>query len=338
VKGFVDFDPITAVETFYRTDLSSPAWLLAAIEAVQPLIDPQRRGVQGGFYQCPDPLSFMPEAPPTLFHFDHRLEELFFEGMHHLSEEFVVGTFLCPGVARGATLDGWNEIPPVRSGALRAHGVADVVNLVAVEPDGSGCGIGSFRDQPAILPPAERHLLQSIARHFMAAHRIHRRLRCRGKERLPDLADAVLDSDGRVHHARGAAARDPGLRQALRTSLLRSEQSRGRRRRRDPQGAIGAWDSLVAGRWTLVDHFDHDGRRYLLAVENCSQSPSLDLLSPRERAVAEGALRGLDNKVIAYELGVAHSTVKVLLARAAFKLGCRTRRELVARLRLRSSK
>jgi DNA-binding NarL/FixJ family response regulator len=54
--------------------------------------------------------------------------------------------------------------------------------------------------------------------------------------------------------------------------------------------------------------------------------------------VAEAALRGLDNKVIAYELGVAHSTVKVLLARAAFKLGCRTRRELVQRLRLRSSR
>src|SRR5262249_44474607 len=64
--------------------------------------------------------------------------------------------------------------------------------------------------------------------------------------------------------------------------------------------------------------------------------PGFDLLSPRERDVVERALAGAENKVIAYDLGLSHSTVKVLMARAASKMGARTRRELLARLKLRA--
>jgi DNA-binding NarL/FixJ family response regulator len=148
------------------------------------------------------------------------------------------------------------------------------------------------------------------------------------------LAHAILDSTGKLHHARGVAASDPKLQQALRASVIRSEEARGRRRREDPIGALAAWESLVARRWTLVDHFDHDGRRYLLAVENVPSGSGFELLSPRERVVVEHAARGLDNKVIAYELGVSHSTVKVLISRAAKKLGARTRRELLDRIKI----
>jgi DNA-binding CsgD family transcriptional regulator len=54
-------------------------------------------------------------------------------------------------------------------------------------------------------------------------------------------------------------------------------------------------------------------------------------LSARERQVLASVARGRSNKEIAHELGVAHSTVRVLLARAAHKLGAQTRDELVAR-------
>lgn len=53
-------------------------------------------------------------------------------------------------------------------------------------------------------------------------------------------------------------------------------------------------------------------------------------MTARERDVLARALRGSDNKVIAYDLGVAHSTVRVLMARAAVKLGARSRPELLA--------
>ena len=40
---------------------------------------------------------------------------------------------------------------------------------------------------------------------------------------------------------------------------------------------------------------------------------------------------GVTNKVIAYEMGISASTVGVLLHRAARKLDCQTRGELLAR-------
>jgi DNA-binding CsgD family transcriptional regulator len=52
-------------------------------------------------------------------------------------------------------------------------------------------------------------------------------------------------------------------------------------------------------------------------------------LTARERDVVARALRGCANKVIAYDLGLAHSTVRVLMARAAIKLGAHSRDELL---------
>jgi DNA-binding CsgD family transcriptional regulator len=330
----MDFDPIAAVETLYRTDLPSEEWLGATMAAVRPLIDPQHQGVYGGLYRCPDPTSFAPEHPLLFLGLSDRLRAIFDHGMQGLTEEFVAGTFLCHGIVRGTGVEGWDRIPPVRDGAFHAEGLADILNVVVVEPDGAGCAVSNFRTKPATLGGPDGHLLRGIFRHFAAAHRLHRKLR--GPAISPDLADAVLDSNGRLQHARGAAA-DPASRRALRRAVLRSEEARGRRRRRDPHRALDAWEHLVEGRWSFVDHFDHDGRRFLLAVENARPASGFHLLSARECDVVERALGGADNKVIAYDLGIAHSTVKVLIARAAFKLGVRTRRQLLDKLRLRSA-
>jgi DNA-binding NarL/FixJ family response regulator len=57
--------------------------------------------------------------------------------------------------------------------------------------------------------------------------------------------------------------------------------------------------------------------------------PGLECLTHREREVVLRALRGGANKEIAYELGLAHSTVRVFIARAAEKLGATSREDLL---------
>jgi DNA-binding NarL/FixJ family response regulator len=66
-----------------------------------------------------------------------------------------------------------------------------------------------------------------------------------------------------------------------------------------------------------------------------TNSPRVDtsLLTTRECEVVSQALRGHCNKLIAYDLGLAQPTVRVLLARAATKLGVHSRKELLEKVR-----
>jgi DNA-binding NarL/FixJ family response regulator len=56
-----------------------------------------------------------------------------------------------------------------------------------------------------------------------------------------------------------------------------------------------------------------------------------DPFSPREREVVRLALLGREPKVIACELGLAASTVRVMLSRAMAKVGVRSHSELLAK-------
>jgi DNA-binding NarL/FixJ family response regulator len=91
------------------------------------------------------------------------------------------------------------------------------------------------------------------------------------------------------------------------------------------------WKALVAGRWTLIDTFEGDGRRYLLAQRNDPEvrHAARAALTKREREVAGYAALGHSNKMIAYELGLSASTVATHLAEAARKLRVRSRSALI---------
>jgi DNA-binding NarL/FixJ family response regulator len=71
-----------------------------------------------------------------------------------------------------------------------------------------------------------------------------------------------------------------------------------------------------AARWRVLDRFDHDGHRYALVV---LEDRSARKLSPREAEVLARAAAGQTNKEISYELGLAWSTVRVLVHRARRK-------------------
>jgi len=96
---------------------------------------------------------------------------------------------------------------------------------------------------------------------------------------------------------------------------------------------LQGWRAQIGEGWILVDTFERDGRRYVLAVQSCEFSmPGFELLSVRERQVLRQASLGRHNKAIAYEMGLAHSTVRVLLARAAAKVGAHSRRDLLEKV------
>jgi len=221
----------------------------------------------------------------------------------------------------------------------RAHGVSDVLGLNGADPSGAGVFIGVSLDDRRTrgLSRQMRDLGARLAAHASTAYRLRRRLASAGAGAASVLDDgeAVFKAGGRLGHAEDAA-KPRAAQKELRAAVLEIDRARGGLRRRTPAAAVAGWRALVAARWTLVDHFAHDGQRYVVARRNEAAAPSLDALSERERQVVAFAMLGHPNKLIAYELGLATSTVGVLLSRAMAKLGVRSRKELLEALRPRS--
>ena len=199
--------------------------------------------------------------------------------------------------------------------------------------DGTGICMASFRDDDRALNPSQVRALERTAAHIAAGYRIRRSLA--PSQDTTDAggalvdAEAVLSDGGRVLHAEGDAKprdRRSSLQEAARGMAL----SRGSLRQDDSAAALELWRGLVAGRWSLLQHVDSDGKRLILAKRNMPDVADPKALAPEERQVASYAACGHSNKLIAYELGLHESTVSRRLDAAIRKLGFRSRVELVA--------
>jgi DNA-binding CsgD family transcriptional regulator len=149
-------------------------------------------------------------------------------------------------------------------------------------------------------------------------------------ERSPGT-EAVFEPGGKLQHAVGRAT-ERTVRQHLRDTVLAIERARtARARRSDPESALEIWQGLIAGRWSLLEQFDRDGRRYLIVHRNDPATPDPRGLTLRECQVLAYALIGHSNKLIGYELGLNESTVAYHVKHACKKLGVTSRVELVQR-------
>jgi DNA-binding CsgD family transcriptional regulator len=220
-----------------------------------------------------------------------------------------------------------------------ALGVRDWLRIKVIDPTAHGMVLCAPWPRKTRAPRALVGVWNHIATHIATGYRLRR-------QRLPhwrvvsdwsSLAEAILDPrTKKVVHARGeAVSRD--AHEALLTASMRMDRSRGRMRRVDPEEAVALWLGMVDCRWSLVEQEERDGRRYLLALRNDVHTPKLSPLSERERQVLAYAALGHPNKLIAYELGIAPSTVSVLLGRVQTKLGASSRNEMLALYRAASA-
>jgi DNA-binding CsgD family transcriptional regulator len=205
---------------------------------------------------------------------------------------------------------------------LGQKGIADFLALNGVDTDGRGCLIGGFLPRVESIHRHRRAKLSRVVTHLTVGYRYRRQVRRAGL-----APEAVFDGASKLVHAQGEATAS-SARQALAHAVKALDRARGPAGRRAPDEALEAWKGLVAGRWSLVDSFESDGRRYVVATENEPVTPSIESLSKRERQVAVYAAAGHPSKLIAYELGIADSTVRVLLGRAMKRLRVESRRAL----------
>jgi DNA-binding NarL/FixJ family response regulator len=167
------------------------------------------------------------------------------------------------------------------------------------------------------FPEQPSPVVRRLGAHIATGLRLQRVL---GSAAFEDPAvEAILDPEGRPQHTVGMA-RMRGALESLRLSVLARA-----RENEDELAADPAWNAVLAGRWSLVDRFDSDGRRYVIAYRNPPGVLDPRRLTPREEGVVALAAIGRSNKEIAGELGVTQSTVATLLAGALAKLGLASR-------------
>jgi DNA-binding CsgD family transcriptional regulator len=144
-------------------------------------------------------------------------------------------------------------------------------------------------------------------------------------------AEAVLDPGGKVLHRESEVTRDDAS--TLSDAAKGIDRARGRLRRVDPERALALWQGLVAGRWSLVDEFDSDGRRFVVAKRNTITPRPWDALNDREAQILAYLAEGQAPKLIAYQLGLSTAAVAAALARTMRKLSVDSRLELVTAYR-----
>jgi len=118
-------------------------------------------------------------------------------------------------------------------------------------------------------------------------------------------------------------------RETLREKAISIDRARRPNRKKSENTPLEVWKGLAAGRWTILDHFDREGRHYVIVRRNDPRVGRSTRLSPRQRAVVAHVALGHSNKHIAYELGLSASTVSMQIAAAMSRLGVSSRVELV---------
>jgi len=214
----------------------------------------------------------------------------------------------------------------------------DLLYLTAVDCKGSGVAVVAPLPEVTSLTGYAAERWQMIAAHVDAGHRLRQALsdHAAGEEPCPDLpydAEAIFDGRSlRLTEAVGQA-KERGSTAKLREAAITVDRARGKMRSTDPDQALKTWKALVRGRWSMVDWFDTDGRRFVLALPNSPSVTDPRGLSERESQVVTYAVLGQTNKMIAYRLGLSTSRVSMLLRDAMQKLGVQTRTQLVLKMR-----
>lgn len=201
-----------------------------------------------------------------------------------------------------------------------SRGASDAVTVFADTMHDEYLGAVALRREPWRASRSTRGLWRRVSTHLGAGLRLRRQAAA---------ASAVATPNGRIEHAEPNAQQRDSL-AAISEAVRSTETARGRMRRQDPEQSLELWKGLVSGRWSLVDHFDSDGRRYILARENAPNPAGAENLTARQRAAVTLRARGHSLKHIGYELGLSVPTISVELREAMRVLGVRSALELGA--------
>jgi DNA-binding CsgD family transcriptional regulator len=310
--GVEPFASDRIAEAAYRVDVDDDTWLHAVLDACAAVLDDAGRNglvalfvdARGASVCSTRAASTGPRSPAGAS--DDASCRRAREWLQQAEVRDRLGALGGAGVVDGGAAAGALLLPA---------GVVAMVYAAAGERQGPALLLVSPRSDAASLTPKQAALWSRAAACITAG--LHLRQHLAGGASTDEGAAAPSSSRPRA-----------SLRCALQVSE-RGGTTTGPLDRRSPEQARSLWSAVVAGQWALIDRFDADGKRYLVARRSASVAAARSPLSAREYQIASMVAGGQSNKVISYELGLAASTVATHLSSAMHKLGVTSRVELV---------
>ena len=244
---------------------------------------------------------------------------------------------LCSGAATTGSVSSKDNPEQLEHYISHVDYCKDVLYLTAVDARGVGVAVVAPLPEITTLSQQDAQRWQMLAAHVEAGHRLRQGIGAGEADqdsgsKLPHDAEAIFDANSfRIGDAVGQAKRGTTAKK-LRDAAIIVDRARGKMRNTDPDNALEIWKALVRGRWSMVDWFDTDGRRFVLAIPNSPNVTDPRGLSERESQVVTLAVLGHSNKMIAYRLGLSSSRVSTVLRSAMRKMGFRTRSQMVKQM------
>ena len=318
-------DGISIIEAGYNLEGNDSQWLKRVLDQAAPLLGRDTNPLGWTFHCTPTTFnlgSFSEGTPKALTHLARMSHTLATEKSLDLT--YRTGTVIA--TASELVFPRLPDMHKMFKNLLKSR-MRDLLVINCQSGVGSGASIGVLLKETSKATDQEKRRWPQIAAHLGAAMRLRNIAAALSLEN--STIEAVLESDEDVYDARGPA-KDRDARATLRTIVRRIEHSRTREGREDVDEALANWEGLVSGRWSLVDYFDSDQRRFIVAIKNDPAYPDPRGLTPRERQVAEYVGLGRSSKEIAYTLGLSESAITNCTARVQDKLGMASRTELVS--------
>lgn len=285
---------ISVVEAAYRLDLDDTEWLALVGRTLSAMVPPG--SAQLAFLYQHDGSSFeltevLQRRPTTMFTPARYSGGVLPSGTGELAERTLTATTCTTISSLGAD---------VHAAWERARGMAPYGDmLVMTARAGTSVGVGFAVAFPYKSRPASNagRIWQRIAAHLGAALRI--------REQLSNGLTTSGAAPG--EHLRAICGSDTG---PYPSALLDGTE---------------VWANLSRGRYSMVEHFDHQNRHYFVLRRNDDSVTDPRALTEREQEVLEMAARGDTDRTIAERLGVSNSTVATHRARGMEKLGIKSR-------------
>ncbi len=318
-------DLIGIVEAAYRDAPSLVAWQTQLLDACSALdvglgvVIATERMDRVGWKTDRDVVGSVVPALRKAFG-DHKVVGDFLASAASASGETrsaIVRAFFQAGARTGSSILGAKAFAKSVGPFLASFGMGDCIGITALLDRSSNFGLYIPLPRIETLSRPTSHRLLLVGAHLAAARR---------QWQTNTSAEAWVSPTGKILEATSQTRNEM---EALSLRARAIEAARTRKGRSEIDSALSLWKGLVAGRWSLIERFDQDGRRYLVAKRNAPDLGNVLRLTESEARILKLCSLGHSQKYVAYTLGFSPATVSTNLSSSMLKLGVRSRAELL---------